>query len=242
MLAASTVSAEMTAPDSRRNKCAAKTRQLPDRAISLYPDGMNLEGALELARSAAADKRTVVLVEGLSDQLALNALAGRRGRDLDAAGITTVAIGGATNIGYFLELLGPQGMGVEPSGLYDVGEERHIRRALERAGFGSDLTRSAIETLGFFVCDPDLEGELIRSLGVAVVLEIAEAQGELGPFRTLQRQSAWRDRGPEAQFRRWLGAGAQRKIRYASLLVDALDLDRVPAPLDRLLAHILRED
>ena len=29
-----------------------------------------------------------------------------------------------------------------------------------------------------------------------------------------------------------------RKIRYAPLLVDALDLDRVPRPLDGVLAHV----
>jgi hypothetical protein len=29
-----------------------------------------------------------------------------------------------------------------------------------------------------------------------------------------------------------------RKIRYATLLVDALDLDRVPRPLDGVLAHV----
>ena len=28
-----------------------------------------------------------------------------------------------------------------------------------------------------------------------------------------------------------------RKIRYATLLVDALDLERVPRPLDGVLAH-----
>jgi hypothetical protein len=28
-----------------------------------------------------------------------------------------------------------------------------------------------------------------------------------------------------------------RKQRYAALLVDALDLERVPRPLDRVLAH-----
>jgi hypothetical protein len=29
-----------------------------------------------------------------------------------------------------------------------------------------------------------------------------------------------------------------RKIRYARLLVDALDLAQVPRPLDRVLAHV----
>jgi hypothetical protein len=35
-----------------------------------------------------------------------------------------------------------------------------------------------------------------------------------------------------------MGSGGRRKIRYARLLVDALDLADVPRPLDRLLAHV----
>jgi hypothetical protein len=42
----------------------------------------------------------------------------------------------------------------------------------------------------------------------------------------------------QEQLRRWLGSGGSRKIRYARLLVDALDLDRVPRPLERVLAHV----
>jgi hypothetical protein len=95
-----------------------------------------------------------------------------------------------------------------------------------------------MERLGFFVCDPDLEAELIRALGADAVLEVAEAQGDLGAFRTLQKQAAWQGRPVEAQLRRWLGSGGRRKIRYARLLVDALDLDRVPRPLDRVLVHV----
>ena len=34
------------------------------------------------------------------------------------------------------------------------------------------------------------------------------------------------------------GAKTLRKFRYATLLVAALDLDRVPKPLERLLAHV----
>ena len=43
------------------------------------------------------DVRAVVLVEGVSDQAALEALARRRGRDLAAEGIEIVSMGGATN-------------------------------------------------------------------------------------------------------------------------------------------------
>jgi hypothetical protein len=35
-----------------------------------------------------------------------------------------------------------------------------------------------------------------------------------------------------------MGSGSGRKIRYARLLVDALDLSHVPRPLDRALAHV----
>jgi hypothetical protein len=36
-----------------------------------------------------------------------------------------------------------------------------------------------------------------------------------------------------------MGSGGSRKIRYARLLVEALDLDDVPRPLVGVLAHVL---
>ena len=123
--------------------------------------------------------RTVVLVEGISDKLALEALAERRGRSLDAEGVAIVPIGGSKNIGRFLELFGPQGFDLGLAGLCDVGEEGDFQRGLERAGLGSNLTRTEMETLGFYVCVADLEDELIRSLGAAAVEQVIEAQGEL---------------------------------------------------------------
>jgi hypothetical protein len=182
--------------------------------------------------------RTVVLVEGVSDRVALEALAARRGRNLDAEGITVVPMGGAQAIGGYLDRFGPRGFDVRLAGLCDAPEEGVFRRALERAGLGSDLTRTEMERLGFFVCVEDLEDELIRSLGAAAVEQIAEARGELGSFRTLQKQPAWRGRPVEEQLRRFMGSGGSRKIAYASPLVDALDLARVPRPLERLLAHL----
>ena len=182
--------------------------------------------------------RSVVLVEGVSDQHAVEALAQRRGRDLDAEGVAVVPMGGSKNIGTFLRRYGPQGLDVRLAGLCDEAEEGDFRRALERAGLGSDLTRADLERLGFFVCVADLEDELIRALGPAAVERVIEEQGELGPFRTFQKQPGWRGRHTEDQLRRFIGAGSGRKIRTAALLVDALDLTRVPQPLDRVLAHV----
>jgi hypothetical protein len=95
-----------------------------------------------------------------------------------------------------------------------------------------------MERLGFFVCDVDLEDELIRSLGTQAVEAILDARGDLGSFRTLQKQPAWRGRAVEEQLRRFMGSGGSRKIVYASVLVEALDLARVPQPLDGVLAHV----
>jgi hypothetical protein len=186
----------------------------------------------------AYSSRAVVLVEGVSDQVALETLAERRGRDLDAEGISIVPMGGAQAIGRFLDLFGPRGMDLRLAGLFDAKEAGAVRRGLERAGLGADLTRADMERLGFYACVPDLEDELIRALGAAAVEQVVDAQGELGAFRTLQKQPAWQGRSAEEQLQRFMGSGGSRKIRYARLLVDALDLTRVPRPLDSVLAHV----
>ncbi|HEY6628425.1 MAG TPA: TOPRIM nucleotidyl transferase/hydrolase domain-containing protein [Acidimicrobiia bacterium] len=182
--------------------------------------------------------RTVVLVEGTSDQVAVETLAERCGRDLEAEGVSVTAMGGATNIAHFLDRYGPSGLDVRLAGLCDIGEEGDFRRGLERAGLGTDLTRSDMESLGFFVCVSDLEDELIRCLGVDAVEDVIEVHGELGSFRILQRQPAQRDRSHEAQLRRFMGTRSGRKINYARFLVEALDLQHVPLPLDGLLAFL----
>jgi hypothetical protein len=179
--------------------------------------------------------RAVVLVEGISDQRALTTLAMRRGRDLEAEGVSVVPIGGAHAIGPYLERFGPRGLDLKVAGLCDIGEESAFRSALERVGMGTDLTRDDMEDLGFYVCVTDLEDELVRALGSAVVQRVVEAQGELGSFRTFQKQSAKRELSLEEQLWRFMW---NRKIRYAPLLVDALDLSRVPRPLDGVLARV----
>ena len=174
----------------------------------------------------------MVLVEGISDREAVETLAERRGRDLYAEGVAVLPIGGAQAIGRFVERYGPRGLDVRLAGLCDAGEEGDFRRALERARLGSDLER-----LGFSVCIPDLEGELIRALGVDAVQRVVEQHGDLGPFRTLQKQPQWQGHPVEDQLRRFMGSGGRRKIRYARYLVEALELDHVPRPLDLVLAH-----
>ena len=191
---------------------------------------------------SAAHARAAILVEGWSDQAALEALARRRGHDLLAEGVVVVPIGGASNVQRFVHALGPNGLGVPLAGLCDVAELPHIRRGLERAGVVASAaagTEVADADLGFYACDADLEDELIRALGSAAVERVLEAEGDLASFRRFQDQPAQRGRDLQAQLHRFLGTRAGRKVRYGTLLVDALELARVPAPLDRALARVL---
>jgi len=194
--------------------------------------------AVRAALADGAVPSTVVLVEGASDRAALETLAERHDRDLAAERVSIVPMGGATTIGHFLDLLGPNGYDYRLAGLCDAGEEGDFRRELERAGMGINLTRAEMESVGFFVCVADLEDELIRALGPDAVVEIIDAQGELGSFRILQRQPAHRDRTVEQHLWRFMGTRSGRKTHYARLLVQALDLDRTPRPLDGVLDYM----
>jgi hypothetical protein len=169
--------------------------------------------------------RGVVLVEGTSDQRAVETLAARRGRDLEADGVAVVPMGGYGNLPRLLERY----RDVVLAGLYDVGEQRHFLRAL-----GCD-DREGLERVGFYACTRDLEDELTRAVGPDGMERVLTEQGELRAFRTYQKQPAHRDRPLEEQLHGFMW---NRKQRYAVLLVEALDLERVPRPLDRVLAHV----
>lgn len=186
---------------------------------------------------ATADVGVLVLVEGASDRVALEATARLKGRDLEAEGALVVSMGGATNVAHFLAVFGPSGLDLRLAGLCDEREAVGVQRGLERAGLQVG-DRSSMEALGFRVCTADLEDELIRALGVVTVERVLAGEGDLAAFRKLQQQPAQRGRRVEDQLRRFIGAGSGRKIRYARLLAEALDPARVPRPLEDLLRHL----
>jgi len=158
----------------------------------------------------------VVLVEGITDRLALEAVARRIPLDLD--GIEIVPIGGAQAV----RRAAAEYEGERVTGLCDAGEERYFRRVL------GDAT---------YVCDKDLEDELIRAVGAYRVQDVVAAQGELETFRNFQNQLFWRGKPIEAQLRRWLQNGG-RYLRYPPLLVEALEPDEIPRPLVGVLTEV----
>jgi hypothetical protein len=159
----------------------------------------------------------VVLVEGVTDRIALEAVARRLALDLDA--IEIVPIGGAQAV----RRAAAQHEGERVVGLCDAGEERFFRRVL------GDAT---------YVCDKDLEEELIRALGPDRVQQVVAAQGELETFRNFQNQLYWRRRPVELQLRRWLQNGG-RQHRYPPFLVEAMEPDEIPGPLAGVLDAVV---
>ncbi|QIG39543.1 ATP-dependent endonuclease [Microbacterium sp. 4R-513] len=154
---------------------------------------------------------TVVLVEGESDRVALEVIARRTGSVVP----TVLAVGGSKGARRAAAEL-PYGSIV---GLVDAPERADFERVLEVV----------------FVCDPDLEGEFVRALGVAGVEAVIAAQGELESFRRLQRQPFQRGRPVEAQLARFFGGRSGNKSRYARLLAESVPLDRIPAPITGVL-------
>jgi hypothetical protein len=161
----------------------------------------------------------VVLVEGITDRIALEAVAAKLGRDLARDGVEIVPIGGAQAIRRAFAVH----EGNRVVGLCDVGEERWFRRVL------GDAT---------YVCVKDLEDELLRAVGTSRVEEVLAAQSDLETFRNFQNQPYWRGRPVEAQLRRWLQASDRRGKRYPPLLIGALEQDELPQPLVGVLAAV----
>jgi hypothetical protein len=184
------------------------------------------------ARVVASAATTVVLVEGLSDRVAVETVAARLGCPLDGRGVAVLPTGGATNVGRFLAMLGPQGRDVRLAGLCDAAEAGWLRTRLDRAGVG---------TQGFFVCDRDLEDELIRAAGTDAVLAIVDREGERESLRRLRQMPYHRGGSLDAHLHRFIGVRSGRKERYARLLAEAVDADSMPAPLRDLVAYVCQD-
>lgn len=157
---------------------------------------------------------TVVLVEGESDRIALETLASRAEMRMPRIRVVGGSKGARRAVA---ELTGERLVG-----LVDVGERADFERVLDTV----------------FVCDPDLEAEFVRALGIEGVEAVIAEQGELDSFRSLQRQPFQRDRPVEAQLARFFGGRSGNKARYARLLAEAVPLERVPPPLAALLAAL----
>ena len=184
--------------------------------------------------------RTIVLVEGVTDELALRLAAVRMGRNLEAEAVSVIPINGAHAIGRILQQLAADQPDAKLAGLYDAGEEQVIRAALERAGLGSP-GRTRLESAGFFACTADLEEELIRAAGETMLSTLIEREGDAQAWHTFQRQQAWQGRPMDQQFRRFIRSISERNSRYIRAIVETIDPSRLPRPLRLLLDYVATE-
>jgi hypothetical protein len=182
--------------------------------------------------------RTIVLVEGVTDELAVTLAARRSGRDLRAEGVSIVPINGAHAISRYLRQLAAEEPDARLAGLYDEGEEEVIQAALERAGYGRNLDRSRLEEVGFFACIADLEEELIRAAGESTLSRLIELEGDEQPWHTFRKQRAWAGRPMDQQFRRFIRSVSARNSRYIRAIVETIDPYRLPRPLRMLLDYV----
>jgi hypothetical protein len=190
------------------------------------------------ARAMATVPDAVILVEGLSDCFAVEAAAARYGRNLAEESVVVVPMGGATNLARFLAHFGPMGLNVPLAGLCDLAELNFFSRTLHGNGITDRSTRAAMERSGFFICERDLEDELIRTLGSRRVEEVIKEEGELDSLRKLQQMPFHRGRDIDDHLHRFIGVRSGRKYRYAPLLLDALDGLDPPRSVHQLLAYV----
>ncbi|NHN54907.1 ATP-dependent endonuclease [Calidifontibacter sp. DB0510] len=170
-----------------------------------------------------------VLVEGDSDAVVVARLLTLRGVHDVEVRVTH----GITNFPRHLRA----DAGTSVLGLCDAGEQQVVVRALRRLGI---RVEGNLVAHGFFVCNRDLEDELIRSLGAAAVLDALHDLGELGRFRTFQHQPEWRGRPIEDQLHRFAGSGSGRKRRLATALAERLTPETTPQPLGALVEAAAR--
>jgi hypothetical protein len=181
--------------------------------------------------------RTLVLVEGESDAAAVRALANLIGLDLAQHHVWLQSTNGVTNYSRALSTFTLTHPYAGFCGLYDIADERYVRRAL--SGLATPIADDAsVVSFGFFACVADLEDELIRALGAESVERVIEEQGELASLRRFQAMPQHRGTPVQQQLRRFLGTRATRKIRSAQRLVEALTVDQLPPPLAGLAARL----
>jgi len=181
--------------------------------------------------------RTVILVEGVSDKLALEAAAELSGVSLDGKGVSIVSVDGGNTLRMYLRLFGGEGFGLDLVGMCDEDKEGVWQRDLSDAGYGDVPDRAAMEHLHFYVACQDLEDELVRALGDQETEECIREQGDSTKLSKFSGQPKQAGKSRHDQLRAFLQV-RDRKARYAPLLVDRLTEAALPDVLRKVLSNV----
>jgi len=151
----------------------------PDRTVRQLPAGHAIAGYESLVRHWSSrlieplTARSILAVEGPSDRIVLERVAELTGVDLDRLGIAVFDLDGAQLFPFAYDVFGPGGFDLRLTGLVDEDA-----RAIWASAVGVDP--ADLETAGYVVCDPDLEGVYIDTLGVGTVIAMLLGSPQIG--------------------------------------------------------------
>jgi hypothetical protein len=133
----------------------------------------------------------------------------------------------------YLTLLGPNGLDLSLCGLCDLDAESEWRAKLQAVGLNA-TSRAALNSQGFYVCDIDLEDELIRAHGSTAVQSIIALEGEARKFSAFASQLPNRSLTLSEQLTEFV---RKSKTRWSPKLVSELSAASMPSPLRDVLAN-----
>jgi putative ATP-dependent endonuclease of the OLD family len=210
----------------------------------ISPSSISDAEAIALSRYLSSETaegffaKRIMFVEGPSDRLAMLALAKKKNLALDSLGVSIVTLDGAGILTWFVKLFGPSGFQLPLCGLCDSDHLSEWSKVLETSGVGTNLSQAKMETIGFFVCDRDLEDELIKTLGLAAVIQTIDQNGDTNAWKIFCQQPKNKNLTQADQLRAFLRK-TQRKVLYAPLLVSKLSTT-IPRPLEELLTFAIQ--
>ncbi|MGK0155702.1 MAG: putative ATP-dependent endonuclease of OLD family [Neolewinella sp.] len=150
----------------------------PDRQARQLPPGHAIASYESLVRHWSnrliepLTARSVLAVEGPSDRIVLGRVAELTDVDLDRLGIAVFDLDGAKLFPFAYDVFGPGGFDLKLAGLVDEDA-----RAIWAGAVG--VAPADLETKGYVVCDPDLEGVYIDTLGVGTVIAMLLASPQM---------------------------------------------------------------
>ncbi len=181
--------------------------------------------------------RSVLLVEGESDYIAVTKAATLLGHRLDAKGVAVLQTGGEGTLRTFVRLFGKNGLDLDIAGLVDADAEAALTQELERESYGQGIDRLTLESVGFWICDSDLEAELIQAVGISQTEALITAEGEDQSYAAFAQDPRYSRLSDQERLEAFLSKRG-RKVRYAPLLIDRLTSGTLPRPLVEALNHV----
>ena len=152
-----------------------------DRRVRQLPMATPLTSAEEVTRHWSTrlldplTSRRIIIVEGPADRIFLQGLARASAINLDRQGAVVFELDGSGFFSTAYSFFGPAGFDLPIMGLLDHDAKEDWSKSI---GIAPD----DLESAGYVVCDPDLEGLYVGTLGVERMLQLLDASGMDGRY------------------------------------------------------------